>query len=152
MGFIGVPLTADFELNMPAMLSAIEKHKPAVIFLAYPNNPTGNLFAVEEIEHILRASDGLVVVDEAYYTFAKASFIERLREFNNLLVMRTLSKQGLAALRTCLLDAIKTRDKAERQVEMQQPLSTFLVDHKVQVSEGRPSDFEQLQADWNAKP
>jgi len=67
MGFIGVPLTADFALNMPAMLAAIKKHKPSVIFLAYPNNPTGNLFAVEEIENILRASDGLVVVDEAYH-------------------------------------------------------------------------------------
>ena len=103
LGFIGVPLTADFELNMPAMLAAIKKHKPAVIFLAYPNNPTGNLFAVEEIEDILRASDGLVVVDEAYHAFAGVSFIERLREFDNLLVMRTLSKQGLAALRLGLL-------------------------------------------------
>jgi len=103
MGFIGVPLTPDFALDMPAMLAAIKKHRPAVIFLAYPNNPTGNLFAVEEIEAMLRASDGLVVVDEAYYAFAGVSFMGRLREFDNLLVMRTMSKQGLAALRLGLL-------------------------------------------------
>ncbi len=103
MRFIGVPLTADFQLDMPAMRAAIEAHKPAVIFLAYPNNPTGNLFAADEIADILRAADGLAVVDEAYHAFAGASFMDRLREFDNLLVMRTLSKQGLAALRLGVL-------------------------------------------------
>ena len=41
--FVGVPTTADFELDLPAMLAAIEQHQPAIVWLAYPNNPTGNL-------------------------------------------------------------------------------------------------------------
>lgn len=98
--FVGVSLHAeDFSLDMPAMLAAIEKYRPAVVFLAYPNNPTGNLFRREEIERIVSLAPGLVVVDEAYTAFTDSSFMSRLPEFSNLLVMRTLSKQGLAGLR-----------------------------------------------------
>ena len=100
MEYVGVPLNADdFSLDMPAILSAIEKHQPAVIFLAYPNNPTGNMFAREDVEAILKAAPGLVVVDEAYTSFADDSFMSRVGEFDNLLVMRTVSKMGLAGLR-----------------------------------------------------
>lgn len=101
--YLGVPLKDDFSLDMPAMLDAIETHQPALIFLAYPNNPTGNLFADNDIEEILNAAEGLVVVDEAYHPFACTSFISRLGEFDNLLVMRTVSKMGLAGLRLGLL-------------------------------------------------
>lgn len=101
--YLGVPLKTDFSLDMPAMLDAIKKHQPALIFIAYPNNPTGNLFAENEIEQILDAAQGLVVVDEAYHPFACTSFMPRLGEFNNLLVMRTVSKMGLAGLRLGLL-------------------------------------------------
>ncbi len=98
--YIGVPLNEqDFSLDMPAMLAAIEEHQPAVIYLAYPNNPTGNLFADEDIVQILEASEGLVVVDEAYTPFANATFMDKLGRYDNLLVMRTLSKMGLAGLR-----------------------------------------------------
>jgi histidinol-phosphate aminotransferase len=98
--FEGVKLNPeDFSLDMPAMIAAIELHRPAVIFLAFPNNPTGNLFRQEEIERILALSPGLVVIDEAYTAFTDSSFMSRLPEFPNLLVMRTLSKQGLAGLR-----------------------------------------------------
>lgn len=97
--FVGVPLKEDFSLDMPAMLAAIEEHQPSVIYLSYPNNPTGNLFAEEEVEQILRASRGLVVVDEAYTAFSGASFMDRLGEFSNLLILRTLSKMGMAGLR-----------------------------------------------------
>ena len=76
--FVGVPLAADFALDTSAMLEAIERERPALIFLAYPNNPTGNLFAPDGIEAILRAAPGLVVVDEAYHAFADASFLPRL--------------------------------------------------------------------------
>ena len=81
------------------MLAAIERERPALIFLAYPNNPTGNLFAAAGIEAILRAAPGLVVVDEAYHAFADASFLPRLAEFPNLVVLRTVSKIGMAGLR-----------------------------------------------------
>jgi len=97
--YVGVPLREDFSLDFGAMLTAIEQEKPAVIFIAYPNNPTGNLFAVEDIEAIIKAAPGLVVIDEAYTPFAGKSFLPRLAEFPNLIVMRTLSKLGLAALR-----------------------------------------------------
>ena len=103
LGFVGVPLNEDFSLHMSAMLEAIERHQPALIFLAYPNNPTGNLFSDDEIEQILNKADGLVIVDEAYHPFACKSFMPRLGEFDNLLVMRTVSKMGLAGLRLGVL-------------------------------------------------
>ncbi len=97
--FVGVPLNPDFSLDRDAMLAAIERESPAVIFLAYPNNPTGNLFADADIEAVIEASPGLVVVDEAYYAFADASFLARVPEIPNLLVLRTLSKVGMAGIR-----------------------------------------------------
>jgi histidinol-phosphate aminotransferase len=103
MKFAGVPLAEDFSLDMPAMLAAIEAHRPAVVFLAYPNNPTGNLFARADVERVIEAAPGLVVLDEAYHAFAGESFLERLGAHDNLLVMRTLSKQGLAGLRLGVL-------------------------------------------------
>lgn len=100
LNYHGVPLLAeDFSLNMPAMLQAIEDLKPAVIFLAYPNNPTANLFDSAAIKQILEAAPGLVVIDEAYAPFTEATFIGELGHYQNLLVMRTLSKLGLAGLR-----------------------------------------------------
>lgn len=96
----GIPLLADnFGLDLPAMLSAITQHRPAVIFIAYPNNPTGNLFDPADIESIIKAACGLVIIDEAYAPFANASFMTRLAQHDNLLVMRTVSKLGLAGLR-----------------------------------------------------
>jgi histidinol-phosphate aminotransferase len=103
MKFVGVPLTEDFALDLPAMRQAIATHKPAVMFIAYPNNPTGNLFSREAVEEIIRSAPGLVVVDEAYHAFAGETFMNRLGDHDNLLVMRTLSKQGLAGLRLGLL-------------------------------------------------
>ncbi len=99
MRFVGVPLAADFSLDRAATLAAIERERPALIYLAYPNNPTGNLFAASDIEAVLGATRGLVVVDEAYYAFAHATFLPRVSEFANLLVLRTLSKVGMAGIR-----------------------------------------------------
>jgi len=103
MPYVGVPLRADFSLDLDAMLQAIAQHKPAVIFLAYPNNPTGNLFDDAAIERIIRASDGLVVIDEAYHAFAGKTWMDRMPQYDNVLVMRTVSKMGLAGLRLGLL-------------------------------------------------
>jgi len=99
MRFVGVPLGADFSLDRAAMLSAIERERPVLVYLAYPNNPSGNLFAPDDIEAVLGATRGLVVIDEAYYAFANATFLPRVSEFANLLVLRTLSKVGLAGIR-----------------------------------------------------
>ena len=98
--FVGVPLKApDFALDSEGMLAAIARHDPAVIFLAWPNNPTGNLFDADAVERIIAAAPGLVIVDEAYTVFAGTSFMEKIPGYDNLLVMRTLSKLGLAGLR-----------------------------------------------------
>ncbi len=100
--FVGVPLQVDFSLDMPAMLSAIELHKPSVLFIAYPNNPTGNAWAVADIEVCITAMarhNGLVVMDEAYQPFAADSWLPRLKGAPNVVLVRTLSKLGLAGLR-----------------------------------------------------
>jgi histidinol-phosphate aminotransferase len=100
--FIGVPLTADFELDEAAMLAAIAEHKPAITYLAYPNNPTANLWDDGLIENIINAvgkQGGLVVMDEAYQPFASKSYINRIAQHSHVLLMRTLSKFGLAGVR-----------------------------------------------------
>ncbi|PVZ71909.1 histidinol-phosphate transaminase [Pelagibaculum spongiae] len=105
MQYVGVPLNSDFSLDLAAFLTAIETHQPSLIFLAYPNNPTGNLFDAEAVEKIIEAAPGVVVVDEAYNAFTDQSFMSRLGQpgFENLLVMRTVSKMGLAGLRLGML-------------------------------------------------
>jgi histidinol-phosphate aminotransferase len=99
MKYVGVPLDEDFSLDRKATLDAIRLEQPALVFLAYPNNPTGNLFDAATIKKIIEATPGLVVVDEAYYAFARDSFIPHLAHYDNLLVMRTFSKLGMAGLR-----------------------------------------------------
>jgi histidinol-phosphate aminotransferase len=97
--FTGVPLTADFELDEPAMLSAIAKQQPSVVYIAYPNNPTANLWDDAVIEKIIEAAPGLVVIDEAYQPFSSRSYIDRITRHGHVLLMRTMSKFGLAGVR-----------------------------------------------------
>jgi histidinol-phosphate aminotransferase len=97
--FVGVALKADFTLDAVAMIEAIERERPAVIFLASPNNPTGERYATVEVEAIIRAAPGLVVLDEAYVPFADGSLLSRVSEFPNLLLIGTLSKVGMAGIR-----------------------------------------------------
>jgi histidinol-phosphate aminotransferase len=97
--FIGVPLTADFELDEAAMLAAIDQHQPSIIYLAYPNNPTANLWDDAVIEKIILAAPGLVVMDEAYQPFSSKSYLDRIAGHGHVLLMRTLSKFGLAGVR-----------------------------------------------------
>jgi histidinol-phosphate aminotransferase len=97
--FVGVPLKPDFALDREAMLAAIAEHRPAVIFLAHPNNPTGNLFDRADMETVIAAAPGLIVVDEAYLPFAQDTWLPALAEHPNMLVLRTLSKLGLAGVR-----------------------------------------------------
>jgi len=101
--FAGVPLESGFRLDADRMLAAIAEHRPALVFIAYPNNPTGNLFDEAAITRIIEAAPGMVVVDEAYHAFAGKTFMPRLADYPNLLVMRTLSKSGLAGLRLGLI-------------------------------------------------
>ena len=101
--YVGVPLNVDFSMDVSVAIAAVEQHRPALIFIAYPNNPSGNLFDADVITRVINAAPGIVVVDEAYHAFAGRTFMPRLAEFPNLLVMRTVSKLGLAGLRLGLL-------------------------------------------------
>ena len=100
--FVGVPLTAGFELDADAMLAAVDGHRPAITYVAYPNNPTANLFddgAIDRIVDAVGRQDGLVVFDEAYQPFASRSWMQRMAAHPHVLVLRTLSKFGLAGVR-----------------------------------------------------
>ncbi|WOI43964.1 aminotransferase class I/II-fold pyridoxal phosphate-dependent enzyme [Acidovorax sp. BLS4] len=106
LDFVGVPLTADFELDEPAMLAAIARHRPAITYIAYPNNPTATLWnegAVQRIIDAAGAQGGIVAMDEAYQPFASRTWIDRMRaepgRNAHVLLMRTLSKFGLAGVR-----------------------------------------------------
>jgi len=97
--FIGVPLAEDFSLPRDTLLAAIAAHRPAVVFVSWPNNPTGNLFDRATVEAVLAAAPGLVVLDEAYLPFAQDTWLPQLSRWPNLLVLRTFSKLGLAGIR-----------------------------------------------------
>jgi histidinol-phosphate aminotransferase len=99
LNFIGVPTTPDFELDGDALLAAIRQHQPALVWLAYPNNPTANLWSDDVIDAVIEAAPGLVVMDEAYQPFAARDSLDRLQRHAHVLIMRTMSKFGLAGVR-----------------------------------------------------
>jgi histidinol-phosphate aminotransferase len=147
-----VPLKEDFSLDLPAMLAAIAEHKPSVVFLAYPNNPTGNLFDEAAMVAIIEAlgETGIAVVDEAYQPFSPKSFMGRLPEFPNMVVMRTLSKLGLAGIRLGYLSAapalLEQFDKVRPPYNvnvLSQAAAEFALDH-IEV-------FNQQAASLNAE-
>jgi histidinol-phosphate aminotransferase len=98
-----VPLDANFDLDIPAIRARMALRQPALTFLAYPNNPTANCFSRERIEAILTDASGIVVVDEAYFHFSQNTFLPLLARYENLVILRTLSKVGLAAMRIGIL-------------------------------------------------
>ncbi|MBN2539251.1 MAG: histidinol-phosphate transaminase [Deltaproteobacteria bacterium] len=100
---IEVPLDDRLGLDTDSMLGAIADNQPSLIFLSYPNNPTGGCFDRDDMEKILETSNGLVVIDEAYFNFSGKTFLHDLDRWNNLVILRTLSKVGLAALRLGIL-------------------------------------------------
>ena len=97
--FEEVSLRKDFSLDIELMLKKIEEFNPAIIFLAFPNNPTGNLWDKNDIDLIIKKSNGVVVIDEAYGSFSEESFIGEMDYYDNLLIMKTVSKIGLAGIR-----------------------------------------------------
>ena len=101
LNVVEIPLNADdFSLDAAAFIAAIEQHHPALVYLPFPNNPTANLFDESAMRRVVAAArDSIVVVDEAYQPFAQATWMSALAEFENLLVMRTVSKLGLAGIR-----------------------------------------------------
>jgi len=105
MKAIAMPLRDDFTFDAQGFIARMKKERPALVFLAYPNNPTGTLYPEADVLEVIKAAEGVVVVDEAYHAFAGRTFMDRLREFPNLVVMRTVSKLGLAGIRLGYLAA-----------------------------------------------
>jgi len=103
LNYKGVMLDKNFEINLDETLAVIEKIQPKLIFIAYPNNPTGNAFDRGAIKKIIEASDALIVVDEAYYAYARNSFLSEISSYPNMVLLRTVSKIGFAGLRLGLL-------------------------------------------------
>jgi histidinol-phosphate aminotransferase len=158
MEFVGVPLNADFTLDADAMLAAIAEHEPAVVYLAYPNNPTGTLFDQADMERIIAAAGkSLVVIDEAYQPFAQQSWMPRAGAYGNVVVMRTVSKLGLAGIRlgylagapAWLAEFDKVRPPYNVNV-LTQAAADFLLDHvdvlDAQAAELRAQRTELAQA------
>jgi len=142
LDYVGVPLRADFTLDRAAMLAAIAEHRPVITYLAYPNNPTGTLYEAADVEAILRAvgDSGIVVLDEAYQPFAQESFMPRLAEFENLVVMRTVSKLGLAGIRLGYMSAntalLQEFDKVRPPYNINvltQAAAEFILDHSAEL-------------------
>jgi len=103
LDYFGVPLDSNFDINLSEALLVIEREKPKIIFIAYPNNPTGNSFDYDAIIEIVKSTSCMVVLDEAYYAYSDKSFLSEISNFSNLLVLRTISKIGFAGLRLGLL-------------------------------------------------
>ncbi|TAH12791.1 MAG: histidinol-phosphate transaminase [Curvibacter sp.] len=106
LDFVGVPLTPDFELDVPAMVQSIEQHQPAIVYLAYPNNPTANLWAEADMVRVVaaaQAAGSIVAIDEAYQPFSSRTYLDVIRANPaanaHVLLMRTMSKFGLAGVR-----------------------------------------------------
>lgn len=106
LAFHGVSLTPDFELDEAAMAKAMRQHRPAIVYLAYPNNPTANAWqrgAMQRLIALAAELGSLVVVDEAYQPFASHTWLDEIRAqpqlHSHVLLMRTLSKFGLAGIR-----------------------------------------------------
>ena len=151
--FVGVPHRADLTLDVDAMLAAISEHRPAIVYLAYPNNPTGTLYPDADIERIVaHAEGGLVVIDEAYQPFAQKSWLGRVLDYDNVVVMRTVSKLGLAGIRLGYLVGalawLKEFDKVRPPYNVNvltQAAAEFMLDH-VDVLEAQAAELRAERA------
>ena len=153
--FVGVPLTPEFELDEVAMLAAIEQHRPALTYIAYPNNPTANLFDDAVIDRIVATighQQGLVVFDEAYQPFSSRTWMQRMAAHEHVLVMRTLSKFGLAGVRLgYLCGAAALVDEIDKTSEV----GLYAPDYRralIDVARGAaPGTLDSIFDDLNAK-
>lgn len=122
---IGIPLDDGFEINEEKIINEAKK-EPAIIFLSYPNNPTGNCFSREKIERIISQTDALVVLDEAYYEFSQETFLPLVHECERLVILRTFSKAfGLAGLRVGYMIAQPQVINEIRKVKLPYNLNAF---------------------------
>ena len=126
----------DFSCDIEEMLNVIRHKQPSLIFLASPNNPTGNSVDEESIIRLCAAADGLVILDEAYCKFAASSHVKLLSSIDNLLIMQTFSKIGFAGIRLGVLfgghECIDLLDRVRMPYNVNsltQATATFAIDH-----------------------
>ena len=120
-----IPLDGNFDLDVNKIIDTIKKEKPRLVFISYPNNPTGNCFSEDRIVRIIEKADSSVIVDEAYFDFSKKTFLPYLKKYKNLIILRSLSKIGLAGLRVGILIAGKGIVKELNKVRLPYNLSSF---------------------------
>lgn len=157
---IGVPLNTSFDLDLGVILEHLATTKAAtLVFLSYPNNPTGNCFNQQKIKTIIEQSPGIVVVDEAYFPFCRKTFLPFLKRYENLVILRTLSKIGLAAMRIGFLigppSLIHELDKVRLPYNLgalSQVAAGFYLDHEAaflkqaeEITKNREELFEALK-------
>jgi len=163
--FIGVPLTAEFELDGNAMLAAIERERPALTYIAYPNNPTCNLWddaVIDQVVAAIGAQNGLVVFDEAYQPFSSRTWMQRMAAHDHVLVMRTLSKFGLAGVRlgylcgrAALIDEVEKVRPPYNISVLNAEATLFALDHADEYARQAAvlrGERERLQAAFRAMP
>ena len=112
---VEVPLDKNFDLDIDAITGKIKDNFPAVVFLSFPNSPTGNFFSRKKIEAIINKTPGVVVIDEAYASFSGRSMLSLVKKYDNVIFLNTLSKLGMASIRLGFLignkDIIAQLDK-----------------------------------------
>lgn len=123
-------LDKNFDINFDDFKNIIFKYDPDLIFLATPNNPTGNSFSKDKIVAILESTDAIVVVDEAYFDYSKISYLDYTKEFDNLMILRTMSKIGFASIRLGMLfgnpDLVAELNKARMPYNINSLTQTIL--------------------------
>lgn len=164
MNVVEVPLDAAWDLSEASMLRALQMSPPNVVFIASPNNPTGNVMSRERIERVIEAtSDALVVLDEAYVDYASGDLLDYFRRYPHVAIMRTLSKVGFAALRVGWLIAdaklVREIDKVRLPYNMptvSQRLAAAAIgelwDHVRELVDGVVSERERLSAELAKLP
>jgi histidinol-phosphate aminotransferase len=93
------PLNDNWDFKATPLIERLNASHARIVFISYPNNPTGNCFSRTEIQKLVENFEGIVVLDEAYYDFSGQSFLSQMKDHNNLVILRSLSKIGLAGLR-----------------------------------------------------
>lgn len=150
LNYQGVALTDDFQIDLDLMLSSIKTYQPKLIFIAYPNNPTGNTFDRQAIETIIQSTDALVVLDEAYYAYASDSFLVDIAKYPNLILLRTVSKIGFAGLRLGLLigskQTVREMDKLRLPYNINtltQQSANFLLQEKTEIEKNAQTILDE---------
>jgi histidinol-phosphate aminotransferase len=156
MRAVPVPLREDFSFDADAFIARMREEQPALVFLAYPNNPTGVLYPEADVLRVIEAAPGVVVLDEAYHVFAGKTFMDHLPRHRNLLVLRTVSKLGLAGIRLGYLagrpewigELNKVRQVYNVNV-LTQAAATFVLEH-LEVLEAQAAEIRAERARLHA--